>query len=106
MHRRTQGKFIAGVTGEYPAWDAGRRKGFLAPRVYSPDLPISMKDNVMKAEVLYELATEKLQAENEIFLVENKRFQEELDRETETLPVSILTVPKDNLKHRLESISS
>ena len=29
-----------------------------------------------------------LQAENGIFLVENKRFQEELDRETETLPVS------------------
>lgn len=40
-----------------------------------------MKDNVMKAEVLYELATEKLQAENLIFLVENKRFQEELDRD-------------------------
>lgn len=58
-----------------------------------------MKDNVMKAEVLYELATEKLQAENEIDLVENKRFQEELDRETETLPVSILTVSQDNLKH-------
>jgi hypothetical protein len=46
VHRRTPEKFIGGVTDEYPAWHARRRKGFLAPKVYGPDLPMPMKDSV------------------------------------------------------------
>jgi len=82
-NRVTPGNYTDATTEDYPVWHARRGSGFLAPKVYGPDLPIPMTDDAedirMEIEARYEL-TDQLRAENSTLSLENKRLKGELKK--------------------------
>jgi len=90
VHRVTPGNYTDATTEGYPVWHARRGSGFLAPKVYGPNLPIPMTDDAedirMGIEAQYELATDQLQAENSTLSLENKRLKAPKRRALDSIP--------------------